>query len=462
MSSGGRVQLAAVGAQDVYLTSNPQMSYFLKTYSRHSKFAMQTIEIPFNQTPEFGKSHRATISRIGDLVREIYLKFELPELNQGIIKTFDATTQTNVNVNTYPGYCDSVGHAIIKQATMKIGGQTIETINGDYLDIYEEMFVPVSQDIAIRELVGRTYERTGLGPASNVVYRTEQGFSATGSFPRTFIVPLRFYYTQDTNLAVPLTAISRQEMTLDIRFENIDKLIVNTQVSASSDNILTNINTDLQLGGTPVKLKNTSLLVDYIFVSDEESKFFESKSLDYLTTQIQGAETRVQKTENFTKFPKQIRTHFNNPVKEMYITVQSDRFRPHILDQINTTVTDYFRYTSSVTATPDNLNKMELLFNGNPRILESIADSFYLRAVQPLQAHTRTPRRYIYNYSFSIDPENYQPTGQVNMSRIQNCLFNMYLSEASDSDRTVKIYVKSYNVLRVETGLAGLLFNFNG
>ena len=105
-------------------------------------------------------------------------------------------------------------------------------------------------------------------------------------------------------MAVPLTAISRQEMTLDIRFENIEKLIVNTQVSDSSDNILDNINTNLQLGGTPVKLKNASLLVDYIFVSDEESKFFMSKSLDYLTTQIQGAETRIQKTENFTKFPK--------------------------------------------------------------------------------------------------------------------------------------------------------------
>tara|TARA_R110000850_G_scaffold24288_1_gene71281 strand:- start:813 stop:2195 length:1383 start_codon:yes stop_codon:yes gene_type:complete len=460
MSSGGRVQLAAVGAQDVYLTSNPQMSYFLKTYARHSKFAMQTIEIPFQEAPTFGRSHRATISRIGDLVREIYLKFELPELDQGIVKQVVGGVQSTVD--TYPGYCDSIGHAIIKQATMKIGGQTVETINGDYLDIYEEMFVPVSQNLAIQELVGRTYNRTGLGPASNVVYRTEQGFSATGSFPRTFLVPLRFYFTQDPNLAVPMTAISRQEMTVDIRFEDIQKLIVNTQVSESTDNILDNITTNLQLGGTPVKLTNASLLVDYIFISDEESKFFESKSLDYLATQIQGAETRVLKTENFTKFPKQIRSHFNNPVKEMYITVQSDNFRPHIISDIDTTVTDYFRYTSSITATPDNLTKMELLFNGHPRLLSSVADSFYLRAVQPLQAHTRTPRRYIYNYSFSIDPENYQPTGQVNMSRIENCLFNMYLSEASDANRTIRIYVKSYNVLRVETGLAGLLFNFNG
>jgi hypothetical protein len=250
-------------------------------------------------------------------------------------------------------------------------------------------------------------------------------------------------------------------MTVDIKFEDIEKLIVNTQVSPNSDNILSNIKKDLQLGGTPVTITNATLLVDYIFLSDTESKFFQSKSLDYLTTQIQGAEVRIGKDEDFTKIPKQIRSHFNNPVKEMFIIVQSDTYRPHVMNNVNTTVTDYYRYTSSVASTPDNLTKMELLFNGNPRILSSIADSFYLRAVQPLQAHTRTPQRYIYNYSFAIDPENYQPTGQVNLSRISNTLFKMYLS-SNDSNRTIRIYVKNYNVLRVETGLAGLLFNFNG
>ena len=462
MSSGGRVQLAAVGAQDVYLTSNPQMTYFLKKYSRHSKFAMQTMEVPFQEQPHFGRSSIATISRIGDLVREIYLKVELPELNQGIIQQLDGNTGLYVNVNTYPGYCDSVGHAIIKQATLKIGGQTVETINGDYLDIYEEMFVPVSQNLAIEELVGRTYKRTGLGPASNVAYRTSQGFSATGSYPRTFIVPLRFYYTQDPNLAIPLCALTRQEMTIEIKFQDVEKLIVNTQVSASSDNILSNITTDLQLGGTPVAITAATLLVDYIFLSDTETSFFQSKSLDYLSTQIQGLEVRINKNNDYITTPKQIRSQFTNPVKEMYIIVQSNKFRPHIVADINTTITDFYRYTSSIASTPDNLTKMELLFNGNPRILDSIADSFYLRAVQPMQAHTRTPERYIYNYSFSIDPENYQPTGQVNFSRISNTLFNLYLSAANDSDRTIKIYVKNYNVLRVESGLAGLLFNFNG
>jgi hypothetical protein len=211
-----------------------------------------------------------------------------------------------------------------------------------------------------------------------------------------------------------------------------------------------------------VTITAATLLVDYIFLSDVETAFFQSKSLDYLSTQIQGLEVRINKNNDYVNTPKQIRSQFNNPVKEMYITVQADKFRPHVVADINTTVTDFYRYTSSIASTPDNLTKMELLFNGNPRILSSVADSFYLRAVQPLQAHTRTPRRYIYNYSFSIDPENYQPTGQVNLSRISNTLFNMYLSAANDSNRTIKIYVKNYNVLRVESGLAGLLFNFNG
>ena len=109
MSSGGRVQLAAIGAQDIYLTSNPQMSYFIKNYKRHTMFAMQTAEAPFQQQCLFGHKARCNIPRIGDLVREVYLKVELPELNQGILKTYDSVTQKFININTYPAYCDSIG-----------------------------------------------------------------------------------------------------------------------------------------------------------------------------------------------------------------------------------------------------------------------------------------------------------------------------------------------------------------
>ena len=461
MSSGGRVQLAAQGGQDVFLTTNPQMSYFLKQYQRHAKFALQEIEIPFDRTPEFGVTTRAEIPRYGDLVTEMYLKIELPELDQGILKVYDPVTATYSDVKTFPTFCDSVGHAIINRASLKIGQQTIESINGDYMGIYEELFTPESQSFAIENLVGRTYKRTGLGPASNVSYRTENGFGATGAFPRTFLVPLRFYMTQDPSLAIPLVALTRQSVEVEINFEQVQRLIVNNQVLADEENLLPYLST-LALGGKPVQIKNATIIAQYGFIGEEEAKFFKGHSLDYLVTQIQGAETTINKNENYSEVPRAIKTFFKNPVKELYITVQSDIYRRRNFASTDTTTSDYFRYKSSSVSIPDNLKSLELLFNGQPRVINTVADAYYLRLAQPLQYHTRTPRRYIYNYSFSLDPENYQPTGQANFSRIKDIYFNLYLNPANDSDRVARIYVKNYNVLRIESGLAGLLFNYDG
>jgi len=455
MSSGGRIQLAAVGEQDIFLTANPETTYFVKRYKRHSQFAIQTLEVPFEQEAKFGGRVRAEIPRNGDLMREIYLKITLPEIDQSLITQDNPITGETEVVNTYPTYCDSIGHALVRQADIRIGGQTVETINGDYLDIYEDMFTPQSQSLAIQEMVGRTYIRTGLGPASNVVYRTNNGFDAVGAFPRTFLIPLRFWFTQDPNLAIPLSALKYQEVELNIDFENIERLVVSNDVSISDF-----LNSTAQLGGTPLKIESASLLVDYVFITDEEVSYFQNNSLDYVITQIQGVETIVPGDQNFTQLPKQIRTYFNNPVKEFYMIVQETVNRQPNPQSASTLTNNYFNYKSSTNL--DNLNSFELLFNGEPRIPREVADGFYLRTVQPLQSHTKTPKRFIYNYSFSIDPENYAPTGQVNFSRIKDVLFNMYLNAANAQDRSVRIYVKNYNVLRIESGISGVLFNYNG
>ena len=450
MSSGGRIQLAAVGEQDIFLTANPETTYFIKRYKKHSQFAIQTLEVPFEQGAKFGGRVRAEIPRNADLIREIYLKVTLPEINQSLITQDNPITGETEVVKTYPTYSDSIGHALIRQADIRIGGQTVETINGDYLDIYEDMFTPQSQSLAIQEMVGRTYLRTGLGPASNVVYRTENGFDAVGAFPRTFLVPLRFWFTQDPNLAVPLTALKYQEVELNIEFEDIERLVVSNLVSISSL-----LNT-AQLGGTPLQIESASLLVDYVFLTDEEAKYFGENRLDYVITQLQGIETIVPSTKDFI----QLRTYFNNPVKEFYMIVQETVNRPTNPQDASTLTNDYFNYKSSTGL--DNLNSFELLFNGEIRIPREVADGFYLRTVQPLQAHTKIPQRFIYNYSFSIDPENYAPTGQVNFSRIKDILFNLYLNPANAQNRSVRIYVKNYNVLRIESGISGVLFNYNG
>ena len=427
---------------------------FIKRYKKHSQFAIQTLEVPFQQSAKFGGKVRAEIPRNGDLIREVYLKVTLPEINQSLVTQDNPITGETDVVKTYPTYSDSIGHALVRQADVRIGGQTVETINGDYLDIYEDMFTPQSQSLAIQEMVGRTYLRTGLGPASNVVYRTENGFDAVGAFPRTFLVPLRFWFTQDPNLTIPLTALKYQEVEINIEFEDIERLVVSNLVSISD------LLDTAQLGGTPLQIESASLLVDYVFLTDEESNYFSKNRLDYVITQLQGIETIVPSNQDFTQLPKQIRTYFNNPVKEFYMIVQETVNRPTNPQDASTLTNNYFNYKSSTGL--DNLNSFELLFNGEVRIPQDVADGFYLRTVQSLQAHTGFPHRFIYNYSFSIDPENYAPTGQVNFSRIKDILFNMYLNPANAQNRSVRIYVKNYNVLRIESGISGILFNYNG
>ena len=201
-----------------------------------------------------------------------------------------------------------------------------------------------------------------------------------------------------------------------------------------------------------------SLLVDYIQLSDEEVNYFIKSPMQYTITQIQGIETAIGKTEDYTLLPKQIRPTFSNPVKELFVITQDDTNRPKSIQTISTLTNDYFNFKNSIGT--DHLKSLELLFNGEIRIQKEIADGFYLRVVQPLQSHTKVPERFIYNYSFALDPENYGPTGQVNFSRIKDTLFNLNMNPSLGKDVNTRIYVKSYNILVIQDGIAGVLFNY--
>ena len=121
--ASGRLQLASVGVQDEFLTGDPQITYFLKRFKRHTKFALETIDNGFNSTPRFGSSIRCIVPRKGDLIRNIYVRIELSELTY---------SEEPYNV----GYTDSIGHALIDYADLIIGGQTIQRITGEFIEIY--------------------------------------------------------------------------------------------------------------------------------------------------------------------------------------------------------------------------------------------------------------------------------------------------------------------------------------
>jgi hypothetical protein len=196
----------------------------------------------------------------------------------------------------------------------------------------------------------------------------------------------------------------------------------------------------------PVALSafQASLPVEYVFLSDDEIKYIQSAKVDYVITQLQLAQISLPAV---TDILSAYRLYFINPVKELFFVIQ---------DSAVLLTNDYFNYTNTTTDGEQLIN-LELQFNGEDIITRNVADALYLGKVQFLKNHTRVPDMPIYNYSFAVDPENYLPSGQVNMSRIMDQSISMSLTQ-SDFVRNIRVYAVSYNILRVQNGLAGVMF----
>lgn len=420
--ASGHIQLATTGLQDEFLTGNPDITYFQKRFSKHTKFALELLDNPFQTKADFGTTSRCTIERRGDLIRNIYLRVELPALN----------TADSDNV----GYTDSIGHALIEYADLVIGGQVVERLTGEYMEFFTEMFVVDSQQSAVRNVVGKTYNRTGLGPATTNPLTALNYF---GTYPRTFFVNIPFFFNRSDSLSIPLCALTRQEVEVEIKFRSLDEVIVTPNVTAPA---------------TPTQgsFGRVSMPVEYVFLGDDERNMFQNSQLEYVITQLQLRRDEMQANQDMLS----TRLQFINPVKELYMVIQDK-------EKVETDVVsgnDYFNYSNDLnTSNPlyHQLSSLSLAFNNSEMISGDVADALYLHSVEPMNRHSRVPRRLLYNYSFAIDPENYLPTGQVNMSRINNQLMTVTTPTPS-SERDVRIYAKSINIMRIQNGLAGILF----
>ena len=406
--ASGRVQLASTGIQDTFLTSDPQFTYFLKQYKRHTKFALETLDNSVDGDIDFGGSLTCFVPRKGDLIHAAHLRIELSNLY--------SPSQPTSNI----GYTDSIGNAIVDYVDLVIGGQTIQRITGEYMEIYSDLFVNNSQQPALQYLIGRTLSYTGLGKASS---------------PRLLLIPLPFFFYGNDSLNIPLSAIEKQDIQFRIKLKPLSQLVVNI------DNPILPVPSDVV--GSILKL---SMPIEYVFLSDGEINYMKSRPLDYVITQLQ--------VSRFTMEPEvsssQMLLQFVNPVKELFVVIQDTNIGSDLFN---------FKNTSNTTVS-DQLSSLSLSFNNETRISSDVATALYMRVLQPLNNHTKAPSRYFYSYSFALNPEDPFPSGQVNMSRILSKLLNINTTYSS-FQREVRIYAVNYNVLRVNGGIAGVLFNDN-
>ena len=468
---GGLLQLVAYGAQDVYLTGNPQITFFKVVYRRHTNFAIEAIQQTFNGTVGYGQTVNCQISRNGDLINRIYLQVELPKIT-GI-----------PSLTTGARYVNYVGLRLIKSVLIEIGGQQIDKHYSDWLYIWNELSLPRGKRYGYDTMVGADKDITSFNDT-------------------TLYIPLEFWFCRNVGLALPLIALQYHEVKVKIDFETKTNCLIDLKAATGT---LAADETYVASGGgatagTVANITDMSLWVDYIFLDTDERRRFAQLSHEYLIEQLQftGTETLNGGSTN------RVKLNFNHPCKELIWVAKPNNYARKSCwynytdtDNVDLTsalvtevlptrvghynfVTEYtssnymagFDFTSGNTsgttigaASPFVDTILQL--NGNDRF--SVRDGAYFSFVQPYQHHTNIPNNPGINvYSFALKPEDHQPSGTLNMSRIdtatlmvttKSALQNSLSTPADLKYDGINIYAVNYNVLRILSGMGGLAYS---
>ena len=432
------MQLVAYGAQDIYLTANPEHTLFKAVYVRVTNFAAESIEQTFNGNVALGKRVTAEISRNGDLIKDMWLECEF-----------------TYGEKSLPVY--GLGNALVKQAEIEIGGQLIDRQYGEWMNIWSELTVPAGKRVGYDEMVGN------FADGEKADLDTEDK-TKTNEPKRKLDVPLQFWFNRNPGLALPLIALQYHQVKLNLDLESA----ANLDNAAKTEDRLT--------------LNSCKLYVDYIFLDTDERRKFAQVSHEYLIEEVQftGDETLSS--------TKRVDLSFNHPVKALYWVAQTTT---QVRGGGDASQPCQFTALSTNEALTDN-GTVKLQLNGQDRFSER-RHEYFLRQ-QAFKHHTSGPRanralnlmvkgnanedsnldeledlvvrencaQFIYMYSFALNPERHQPTGTCNFSRIDTATLvlngvpsGLAGSTSASTPGTLKVFALSYNVLRIMSGMGG-------
>jgi len=456
------MQLVAYGAQDIYLTGNPQITFFKVIYRRHTNFSMESIEQTFNGSADFGKKVTCTVSRNGDLIHRMYLRVQLPDVTVPDGSAFR--------------WLDWVGHILVKSVEIEIGGQRIDKQYGDWLHIWNELTQSAGHQLGYANMVGQlpALTKPTFANGADAVVKGE-----------ILYIPLEFWFCRNPGLALPLISLQYHEVRCNLELREVRDCYWAADVTLDgSGNITTTTNNMSAV--TVGSLPSASLFIDYIYLDTDERRRYAAVSHEYLLTQLQfhGAESTSSKSNKF-------KLNMNHPVKELVWVVQPEanvadtvsfgkqwfNFSDAVETNFVAEGADFATNAGSVVAAgaagggaaamsvvsfnggknPVSLAKLQL--NGHDRFSER--DGRYFNLVQPYQHHENVPKQGINVYSFGLKPEEHQPSGTCNMSRIDNATLNLTLTDASiaGGSCSVKVFANNFNVLRIMSGMGGLAYS---
>lgn len=510
--TGGLIQLVAYGVEDIFLTKDPQITYFKVVYRRHTNFSIEMMTQQFSNKGNFGKKVSATISRAGDLIHRMYLLVTLPK----VPKFFnDDSTEDKI---TKFAWTRRIGYALIRSIEIDIGGQIIDKHYGDWLNIWHEL--GIKQTRGLSNLIGDLPE----------VYNFSNGKNKY-----ELCIPINFWFCRTIGLALPIICLQYSEVRINVEFNDLDKCqIIGPTHYIKLDDDLVNFapyeyisqtidqqtthgqfmyfdiedkklyynkisgsgfygltytsllddattkslvrddnNKQYMISGSlsgvrvipgineiervsrnntirGLSLRNTSILVEYIYLDEDERKRFAREKHEYLIEQVQYT---GQKTIDSSS--RSVKMGFQHPCKEIIWVLQKQSY----IDR-----NDHFNYTDSFKWDKDrpvglnNIKRATVMINGIQRQMENTGS--YYNWVQSYQHHKNSPMEGINCYSFALEPENLQPSGSCNLSKIDNFNLDFITDTHTNFDNLSKFrgYGLGYNILRIAHGLCGLVF----
>ena len=387
----GRATLAYLGADDVMLVGNPEITYFLEKYSAPIPFAKRLEVISFDTQVKFGGESAVQIPKRGEMISNLYLKFTTPQLNAAL--------------------CDSAMTFMIDYVELYYDGQLVERLYGEYIEMITDLKTPQGKQVTLQYLTGKVYPATSA--TVNSVY----------TIPLPFTSLKKGFEMDDTYIEFRVVLKSSTTFT-------INPVILWTQ---------------------PL---NIQLLVEYVYINIKIKRNIQ------VYEQLQRVEFIAPVGVNNVR----LQLGLMNPVKEFFVVIQNSGAFGYDFTTDGAFSIDGNSYTNGTT---EHLSNLVLKFNNVERISKDIGTPLFLRVIQPMEYHTRVPDRKFYMYSFSLDPENGTPTGQVNMSRISNQILELTLNPSAQS-RFIRVYAVSYNFIQNKKVLfnnledAGELRTFTG
>jgi len=455
--AGGLMQLVAYGAQDVYLTGQPKVTFFQAVYKRHTNFAMENIQQTVNGTPSNGGRVSVTIARNGDLVGDMYIRLQPTQLNSSNL------TSNNNNIDM----CWVAERSVV-DIELTIGGQRIDKHYQTWWRLYAELFLSESEKINYGKLTS----------SSSAFYDTVN--------PNSVYLPLLFFFNRNPGLYLPLIALQYHEVRLDFDLTSYFTLYFGTSAVFE-------------------------VWANYVYLDTEERRRFAQKGHEYLIEQVQhtGGDSITATAGGVSSSPagaQTIRLSFNHPVKELiwcYTNTSSTAYNslwnfstsaanvnvtcgaagylapgamphtvgaPRLYSNLSVTTATVGSNTatgvfwveegsSNVSTVPVEVGPLynfKLVLNGQDRFKEQAGK--YFNQYQPYVYHSGVPYPGIYVYSFALQPEEHQPTGTCNFSRIDNAQVAINM-KGNYTTQLQKMFAVNYNILRIQSGMGGLAFS---